>query len=90
MQERPSFLPLQITSLRTGGPVGPGSIHGERTPAFISHPKLLISLSGGSSDQLPSTMSSADGQVGAIRRKIAKPGLDLRLCVQVIHRPYHG
>ena len=29
-------------------------------------------------------------QVGAIRRKIAKPGPDLRLCVQVIPRPYHG
>ena len=36
-----------ITSTRAGGPVGPGSIHGDRTPAFISHPKLLISISGG-------------------------------------------
>ena len=36
-----------ITSMRAGGPVGPGSIHGDRTPAFISHPKLLISISGG-------------------------------------------
>ena len=77
MQERHSFLQLQIaahafpaarqrqliTSMRVGGPVGPGSIHGDRTPALISHPKLLISISGGSADQLPSTMSSAGGRV---------------------------
>ena len=50
----------------------------------------------GSADQLPSTMSSTGGalhmkkQVGAIRRKIAKHGPGLRLCVQVIPRIFHG
>ena len=60
MQERLSFLQMQIaahtfpaarqrqliTYMGAGGPVGPGSIHGERTPVFISHPKLQISRSG--------------------------------------------
>ena len=77
MQERTSFLQLQqiaahtflaarqrqlITFMRAGGPLDPGSIQCERTPAFISHPKLLISILG-SSDQLPSTMSSTGGPV---------------------------
>ena len=35
-----------ITSMRAAGPVGQDR-HGERTPVFITRPKLLISISGG-------------------------------------------
>lgn len=59
--ERPSFLQLQclvqtvpstrqrqlMTSMREGGPAGPGSTHGEGMPAFISHPCLVIFRSDG-------------------------------------------
>ena len=111
MQERPSSSQLQIaphafpaarqrqliTSMRAGGPVGPGAKQREKdailhlptetADIYIRRGELISCLPQCHLEVGPLRMKK---QVGAIQRKIEKPRHDLRICVQIIPRLFHG